>query len=1091
MRYFFFFILICLSACNDREKSSSPLFTNLASKSGIEFNNSLTYTERLNPYTYRNFYNGAGVAIGDLDNDGLEEVYFASNQGENKLFKNKGGFQFEDITSSAGVGCVGSWSTGVVFADVNADGYLDIYVCKSGDPNSPNRHNALFINNQDLTFTERAKEYGLDIIGLSVQAAFFDYDKDGDLDCYLLTNSFKPLGNFELVKEQRQVPDEMGGGNRFFINEGGYFRDHSLQSGIYRSSIGFGLGITLGDFNNDTWIDVFISNDFFERDYLYINNQKGAFTESLPNYFKSISMGSMGADFADLDNDGLADLFVTEMLPDSLARKKSKIVFESWNKYQFNLQQGYHHQFARNVLQKQVSPGSYLEVGRYAGVAASEWSWGALLFDMNSDGKRDIFVANGIYKDLLDRDYLTYTGSDKNVRALIQQEKKAIIKLVNSMPSSKFPNYAFENKGDLRFENKASGWGLGEPMYSSGSAYGDLDNDGDLDLVVNNVNAPSGVFQNQTDTSRFKNISFLITSQSDNTFSTGTHLKVYVGSRVFLSDNFVVRGYQSCVSNRVVIGLGENVTLIDSVVFSWPTGGYSKLVNVKPNQVIRIQKDNLRVLDFPQTGSPNSPLLRRNELVEFTHAANDINDFDRDRLLPMMYSNEMPSILKCDINKDGVDELYVGGGRGQSGRFIYLKPNTVIGIDMPGMKSFIASEETKSTFFDVDGDGDEDVYLAFGGRSYPKSSTNLLDVILLNDGTGKFSTSPHQLPFSEFPSTSVVKPIDFDNDGDLDLCVGERFDPFTYGVGGRGFLLQNDGDGKYKDVTEKYAPGLGKPGMVTDIEVQDIDHDGWKDLIVVGDWMPITFFKNVKGHFVNDKKMLGVGDSEGWWHEIESADLNGDGKIDFVVGNNGLNTFFKSGDRMYVNDFDQNGSIEQIFCTELNGRYYPLLDKDELLSQLPGLKKRLLYFKDYATKSMTDLFPREILEKSIIYHVNELRSVLLISDHGDYKKVPLPKEAQFSSIYAMRLVDVNNDGVIDLIAGGNQDKIKPQFGPNNASSGWLFLGRLKNGFFEFEKGVDLGVGGEIRSIEYIEQKGKLYILFAKYGDKMEVFEVQR
>ncbi len=1090
MRYFFFFVLICLSACDNREVATSSLFTNLSGKSGIDFNNSLAYTEQLNPYTYRNFYNGAGVAIGDLNNDGLDEVYFASNQGENKLFKNKGGFQFEDITTSAGVSCVGSWSTGVVFADVNADGYLDIYVCKSGDPNSSNRHNALFINNHNLTFTESAKEYGLDIIGLSVQAAFFDYDKDGDLDCYLLTNSFKPVGNFELVKEQRQVPDEMGGGNRFFINEGGYFKDHSLQSGIYRSSIGFGLGITLGDFNNDTWIDVFISNDFFERDYLYINNQKGAFTESLPTYFKSISMGSMGADFADLDNDGLADLFVTEMLPDSLARRKSKIVFESWNKYQFNLQQGYHHQFARNVLQKQISPGRYLEVGRYAGVAASEWSWGALLFDMDSDGKRDIFVANGIYKDLLDRDYLTYTGSDENVRALIQQEKKAIIKLVNSMPSSKFPNYAFENKGNLQFENKASGWGLGEPMYSSGSAYGDLDNDGDLDLVVNNVNAPSGVFQNQTDTSRFKNISFLITSQSDNTFSTGTHVKAYVGSRVFLSDNFVVRGYQSCVSNRVVIGLGENVTLIDSVVFSWPTRGYSKLVNVKPNQVIRIQKDSLRVLDFPKSGSPSSPLLRSIELVEFTHATNGLNDFDRDRLLPMMYSNEMPSVLKGDINRDGKDELYIGGGKGQSGIFLDFKAGKIVAQDMPIMKSFVGSEETKGTFFDADKDGDIDLYLAFGGRSYPKSSTNLLDVVLLNDGFGKFSVSPNRLPFSEFTSTSVVKPIDFDNDGDLDLCIGERFDPFSYGVGGRGFLFQNDGMGRFKDVTMFYAPDLNKLGMITDIEVQDVDHDGWQDLMVVGDWMPIIFLKNVKGHFVNDKELFGLIDSEGWWHEIESGDLNKDGKVDFVVGNNGLNSFFRSKDRMYVNDFDQNGSIEQIFCTELNGRYYPLLDKDELLSQLPGLKKQLLYYRDYATKSMTDLFPREILEKSIIYQVNELRSVLLISDHSDYKKVPLPKEAQFSSVYAMRLVDVNNDGVIDLIAGGNQDNVKPQFGPNSASGGWLFLGKLKKGIFEFDKGIDLGVEGEIRGIEYIEREGIKYIFFAKYGSKLEVFEVQ-
>jgi hypothetical protein len=800
-------------------------------------------------------------------------------------------------------------------------------------------------------------------------------------------------------------------------------------------------------------------------------------------------MGSMGADFADLDNDGLSDLFVTEMLPDSLSRKKSKMVYESWNKYQINLGEGYHHQFARNVLQKQVMPGHFLEVGRYAGVAATEWSWGALLFDMDGDGKRDIFVANGIYKDLLDRDYLTYTGSDENVRALIQQEKQAIIKLVNSMPSSQFQNYAFQNQGDFRFENKAIKWGLDEPMYSSGSAYGDLDNDGDLDLVVNNVNALSAVFQNQTDTAKNKSISFIITSKSNNSFSTGTQVKTYVRSKMYLSDNFTVRGYQSCVSNRVVVGLGENVALVDSVVFLWPSGGYSKLVNLKTNQILTVQKELLEVFDSPKVVSTPKAMFRKIELDLFTHSGNNVNDFDKDRLLPMMYSNEMPSVIKADINKDGTDELYIGGGQGQSGVFVSFSSTKIEALTMPSMKPFIDSEETKSAFFDADKDGDMDLYLAFGGRSYSRSSTNLLDVIFLNDGGGKFSQSPHSLPFVDFPSTSVVKPIDFDHDGDMDICIGERFDPFTYGDGGRGFLFQNDGRGKFKDVTLQYAPELNKIGMITDIEVQDVDGNGWLDLVVVGDWMPITFLKNVNGHFENDKKTLGLADSEGWWHEIEAGDLNNDGRIDFVIGNNGLNSFFRSQDRMYVNDFDQNGSFEQIFCTAENGTYYPLLDKDELVSQLPGLKKQLLYYRDYARKSMSDLFQKAILEKSMIRQVNELRSVVLLSTQDHYQIMPLPLEAQLSSIYAVCLVDVNNDDIIDLIAGGNQDKVKPQFGPINSSTGWLFLGKKKNGNYEFDKGISLNVQGEIRGIETVDYKGNKYIIFTKYGDKVECFEV--
>ena len=522
--------------------AKSTLFVNVSKESGIDFRNELKSTDRLNPYTYRNFYNGAGVAIGDVNNDGLLDIYFAGNQVDNKLYLNKGNLQFEDITRNAGVGCSGVWSTGVTFVDINADGLLDIYVCKSGNPEGVNRCNELFVNNGDLTFTERSKEYGLDVVGLSVQAAFFDYDKDGDLDCYLLTNSFKSIGNFDLVKDQREIPDPQNAGNKFFLNDGGKFRDYSGESQIYRSSIGFGLGITLGDFNNDTWTDIFVSNDFFERDYLYINDQHGSFNESLTEYFQSISMGSMGADFADLDNDGNAELFVTEMLPDSLNRRKTKTTYESWNKYQLNLESGYFHQFSRNVLQKKISNGNYAEIGRMTELAATEWSWGALLFDMDNDGLKDVFVANGIYKDLLDRDYLAYTGAAENVRKIIREEENPIVKLIDLMPSSRFPNYAFRNEGLLTFRKVSTEWGFSEPMFSCGSAYGDLDNDGDLDLVVNNINSPSALYRNNSDSSKFKSISVALSTSSKNTWAIGAEITAYSGSNIFVADNFVTIG---------------------------------------------------------------------------------------------------------------------------------------------------------------------------------------------------------------------------------------------------------------------------------------------------------------------------------------------------------------------------------------------------------------------------------------------------------------------------------------------------------------------------------------------------------------------
>lgn len=1084
-------LLICvLCGCSIDRKSHSSLFTDVAEQSGIDFRNDLQFTNQLNPYTYRNFYNGAGVAIGDINNDGLLDVYLSGNQVDNKLYLNKGGFTFADITQKAHVACTGVWSTGVTMVDINADGLLDIYVCKSGIPGGLNRNNELFINNGDLTFTERSKEYGLDITGLSVQAAFFDYDKDGDLDCYLLTNSFKSIGAYDLSRDQRNVPDAQGGGNKFFVNENGKFIDYSAQAKIYRSNIGFGLGITLGDFNGDTWTDIFVSNDFFERDYLYINDQHGSFKESLTSYFQSISMGSMGADFADLDNDGDRELFVTEMLPDSLGRRKTKTVFESWNKYQMNVQNGYHHQVSRNVLQKKSDDSSYVEIGRFAGVAATEWSWGALLFDMDNDGMRDIFVANGIYKDLLDRDYLAYTGAEENMRKILKEEKDAIVKLIDMMPSSVFPNYAFRNEGDLHFKNVATEWGLGSPSYSSGSAYGDLDNDGDLDIITNNINALAGIFRNNTDTSSFKSISITLTAPGNNRFAVGAEIEAYCGTRIFVADNFVTRGFQSSIQPIVTIGLGKDINIIDSIVIRWPDGGRAALFNVAPNKRLSVVKNEIEALRASTGKKEDKPFkLVHQSTSFFRHRGSDLIDFNRDRLLPMMYSNETPSLLKGDINNDGKEELYVGGGKDQQGMFIHFKSGIMESYLSKGTEQFSLSEETKGAFVDVDNDEDLDFYLAMGGRFFPKSSSALIDKILLNDGKGGFTESPYPLPIAEFISTSVVKPIDFDNDGDSDLIVGERFDPFAYGLGGRGFLLENNGHGLFKDVTAASAPALIGCGMITDIEVCDMDKDGWRDVAIVGDWMPIIILANNKGRFEDKTQKLGLNNTEGWWHDIEIGDFNKDGKVDFVLGNHGLNSFFKPGDKLYINDFDSNGSIEQIFCTEVNGKYYPIADKDDLISQLPSFKKDLLYYKAYSKKSIEELVSQKILGSSRILEVKILASVLILSSKEGYTRMDLPREAQYSPIYSLLVSDFDNDGVEDVIAGGNQYKVKPQFGRCDASQGWFFKGTMEAGNFRFQPGIDLNVKGEIRDIELVNNNGVRYIFFAKNDDDLEIFKI--
>ena len=1091
MRLLGLLVFAGLMGCSEKENESFTLFSDITAQSGILFRNDLSLTDELNPYTYRNFYNGAGVAIGDINNDGLQDIYFAGNQVDNKLFLNLGGLKFKDITESAGVACAGVWSTGVTFADINADGFLDIYVCKSGSPDAPNRHNELFINNGDLTFSERAKEYGLDVVGLSVQAAFFDFDKDSDLDCYLLTNSFKSVGNFDLIKDQRTIPDPLGGGNKLFINENNRYRDHTEKAGIYSSTIGFGLGITLGDFNSDHWTDIFISNDFFEMDYLYINNRDGSFTESSADYFESISMGSMGADYADLDNDGVPELLVTEMLPDSLHRRKTKTIYESWDKYQLNVSNGYHHQFSRNVLQKKIGEGNYAEVGRMAGIAASEWSWGALLFDMDNDGSKDVFIANGIYRDLLDRDYLAYAGVDENVRKIIRDEENAILKLLELMPSSEFPNYAFRNKGNLRFENVAHEWGLGEPMFSSGSAYGDLDNDGDLDLVVNNLNAPSVLYRNNSDSSMYKSISVLLSSGGQNTFAAGTEVWAYCGTSTFFADNFVTRGFQSAVQPMVTLGLGKDVKSIDSLLIKWPEGGYSVLYNVPVNQRMSLSKQNLKVYDGPanNTNLKGRQFALKRTSALFRHHGSGLNDFNRDRLLPMMYSNETPSLLNGDIDGDGVDEIYVGGGKGQAGTFIQFD-GAVPKMFLPeSIARYSLAEETQGTFADIDNDGDLDLYMASGGRFFPKSSSVLTDKLFLNNGSGGFTESPHPLPFKTFISTSAVKPIDFDLDGDIDLVVGERFDPFAYGTGGRGFLFENDGKGLFRDVTQQHAAALLKTGMITDLEVQDFDGDGWKDIVIAGDWMPVMILKNNKGRFIDVSGDLGLLKTRGWWHDIESGDFNKDGKTDFVLGNHGLNTFFKPDDRIYVNDFDGNGSVEQIYCTKLNGKYYPILDKDDLISQLPFLKKELLYFKDYGKKSIDEILPQSILAESKVLEVELLASILLLSDGDGFKQIKLPDEIQYSPVYSLLVSDFDNDGIQDIIAGGNQFQVKPQFGRYDASNGWFLKGVNINGDFSLESGVDLNVKGQIRDIALIEIKGTKYILFAKYDDDLEMFTI--
>lgn len=1092
-------VTILAGSCRTRlsDSGSKPLFSLIDKRhTHIDFVNHLEYTEEYNTYTYRNFYNGAGVGLGDFNNDGLQDIYFCGNLTGNKLYINKGNFIFEDVTDKAGVGCRGVWSTGVSIADVNGDGWLDIYVCKSGDPDSPHRQNELFINNGDLTFTEKAEEYGLADKGLSNHAVFFDYDRDGDLDCYLLNNSFQSVTDFDMKPGQRQIYDSLGG-NKLYRNDNAHFTDVSKKAGIYGSKIGFGLGVNIGDLNRNGWPDIYVSNDFFERDYLYMNNRNGTFTESLEDQMREISLGAMGGDMADINNDAYPEIFATEMTPEGNSRLKTKALFESWESYQDKVKKGYFHQFARNVLQLNNQNNTFSEIGRLSGVSSTDWSWGALIMDLDNDGWKDIYVANGIYKDLLDRDYLDLYSDPSIMRSIIKTEKKAILRIIDLIPSVKVPNYAFHNNGNLTFTNLSGSWGLDIPSFSNGAAYGDLDNDGDLDLVVNTVDMPPLVYRNEANRKSGTNyLELKLKGLGKNTAAIGAEVTLYYGGKINYDELVPARGFQSSVDDRLHFGLGTS-GLIDSMTVNWPDGKCSVIHNIKANQFMSLEETAAAEGCSKPEKLPSRVFQKilHSDGLDFVHRESDFNDFDRNRLLFQMSSNEGPRMAVGDVNGDSLDDIFICGAKNSPGElYIQDAKGRFKKADEPAIVADKISEDTDCAFFDADGDGYQDLYVASGSNEFPESSSALSDRLYINDGLGHFAKSPQILPAGKYESTSCVKPADFDNDGDIDLFVGVRQHPFEYGLPVNGYLLENDGHGKFKNVTGEKAPGLTGIGMITDMTWADIDNDGDQDMVIVGDWMPVKIFINDNGTFKDESVSFGLSDTEGWWHRITAKDINGDGKIDFILGNNGLNSHFKATVHkpvtMYVNDFDMNGSVEQIICTYYGDKSYPAVMKDDLVRQIPSLTKKFKKFDDYKDATIEDIFSPAILQRSVKLSSKIMENCIMINTGtGSFKLIPLPVEAQFSPVYAIGADDFDGDGKCDLFIGGNQYMAKPETGINDASYG-LFLKNNGDGTFQAVSPVESGISskGEIRDLKVIKINANKIVTVARNNDTLQFYK---
>lgn len=1075
------FSALMLIACRNekgiKESNEPVLFTLLTpQESGIHFNDTLTEGLNTNVLMYEYFYNGGGVAIGDVNGDGLQDLYFTGNMVDNKLYLNKGNLQFEDITNAANVaGRPGPWKTGVTMADVNADGRLDIYVCYSGKLRGEKRANQLFINEgiddrKQPRFTEQAALYGLADSSYSTQAYFFDADRDSDLDLLLLNHNPKSLpvldsaSTIEIMKKEDPL-----NGTKLLLNEGGRYRDVTVQAGLHSSSLSYGLGAGIADMNGDGWPDIYVSNDYAVPDYLYLNNGNGTFTDVKQKALGHTSQFSMGNDVSDINNDGLPDIFTLDMLPEDNRRQKLLMAPDNYEKFDLNLKSGFYYQYMRNMLQVNNGNGTFSEVGQLAGVSNTDWSWAPLFADYDNDGWKDLFVSNGYVRDYTNMDFLKYMGDYiQNREAGVMRQ--AVLDLVHRMPSSDVVNYLFRNNGNLTFSNVSREWGISTPSNSNGAAYADLDNDGDLDLVINNINKPVFLYRNgngKMGENRFLQVQ--LQGEGSNTQGIGAKVWLYQKGRQQYQEQMPSRGFQSSVSPILHFGLGKEGA-VDSMRVVWQSGKEQVLTKIKTGQLLTLKEKEANG-NYQRPGTVAPMFTETASPVPFQHAANNINDFKRQPLMVNPMSFFGPCLVKGDINGDGLEDVFAGAGNGQAGA-IYLqkKGGSFTRVPQPALEADKQSVDTDAAFLDANKDGFVDLYVASGGyHNLVPEDGALQDRLYLGNGKGTFEKATDALP-PMLVSKSCVRVSDINADGYPDLFVGGRVIPGRYPETPSSYLLLNDGKGHFKEVTQRFAPQLQKIGMVSDAVWMDLNGDKREDLVLAGEWMPVTVFVNTGSKLENRTREFFTKEYSGWWNRMAVGDFNGDGRQDLVLGNEGANTQCKASDKepaeIYYKDFDDNGSVDPILCFYMQGKSYPYVFRDELLDQMSSMRTRFGDYKSYADATLQTVFTPEEMEGAANRKANYLHTVLFErSADGKFKEKTLPLQAQYAPVFTITPLDYNRDGKQDLLLCGNINRARLRFGKSDANFGVLLKGN-GNGTFTYVPQRESGfrLWGDVRSV---------------------------